>query len=269
VKKSVAVSVLATMTALTALVGPSAVEARSVPKLTGGVALSNPPQFAQFNGIKDGGAGSVTYTNFDEPVTDTDVNVWSVAGEHVIHFQVENDAPGSANVVVDSIVALSPTASRFSGHWEPGDENLVFEGVVSGTGIEWQLFDEEDQLVASATGTIDPSDGSLAGNGTEPDPLPPFTWSADAGTAHRVFNFTAPITCANVDLTAKTAKVLYDVPDGDGFPYEGNVLFRVKDGGKNGTGDTYEHAGVAGDATCSTSPTFYSYDVIGGDLKVH
>jgi hypothetical protein len=273
VKKSVAFSVLATI-ALATFAGP-AVEAKPVPKLTGGVALEGPPQYVQFNGIKDGApdSGSVTYTNFDTVVTDTSVNVWSVVGTHEIDFQVDGDPPGSATVTIPigSVVALSPTSSQFSGTWStaPGpDDDADFLGVVSGAEVEWQLFDDGVLIGSSTSGTIDTTDGSVAGTGVLPDNVTGFVWSADAGTAHRVFHFTAPITCASINLSAKTAAVTYDVPNGDGFPYTGDVLFRVEDNGNPGTNDTYGHRPFVG-SNCAASDAITDYNVIAGNLKVH
>ena len=82
-----------------ALVTPSAVLAAPTPKATGGIALSSPMQYVQFNAFdygSTGDRGTVKYANFDYASPGS--GVWNIGGTYPLVFEYLGDVVHSMTV---------------------------------------------------------------------------------------------------------------------------------------------------------------------------
>ena len=240
-----------------------------VPKVTGSVALSGPPQYASFNAFQQTPVkGSITYTNFGYyPVLGT--GVWTVAPWTSLTVHFGGDYAHTVNVT--SIVPTSTNSVDFSGNGSYPGYTWTITGSVNGSNIAFQIvyLTGLPGYTFNAVGTIAP-DGSMSGTAT--DTLSRYlTWSTPPASAQEVFSYTAAVTCASVNnaVTPGTATFGFTIPVG--VPLAGtNVVVYVTDGGSPGPGnDTWAHGVDSGPGACTTADASTPYPIISGNLVVH
>lgn len=268
-RKSVALTVVGAMLTITAAMSSPA-GAKPSPKVTGGIELSSPAQYVEFNAFDQApkaDKGSVTYTNFDYP--DADSGVWNISGlnELTFTFQGVEYEHHVDEIVIDPV---STTATEFTGTggYAPNGTLWTIEGVVDGNAVNYVITYTAGPLpgyTVEGQGTI-AEDGSILGTAT--DVYGNLTWVAPAGSASEVLHYTAPVTCASVDSGADTAAFSFVIPSGAdglaGLP----ILVRVTDGGSSGAGnDTYGH--TVSSESCDSAVGASNYPIVGGNLTVH
>jgi len=272
--RKVALLTLTTAFAVAALVVPSPVGAKPpTPKATGGVELSGPMQYLEFNAFDVGSAsdrGNVSYTNFEAEVTGS--GVWDVSDLAALVFNFEGIDYGHV-VTSLTIDPTSPTSTQFSGTgaYVPNGTEWTIEGQVTGSDISYEIVYTAGPLVPNpgysvqGSGTISAEDGSMSGTavGSFGDAL---LWTAPPGSASEVFHYTAPVTCAKV--TGDTAWFSYVVPADAPIAANTPLTFQVIDGGSPGAGVDTAGFSVSTDCDSSPAPT-NSYPVVDGNLAVH
>lgn len=247
-----------------------------IPKVTGGVELSTPLQYADFSAFQSTPAkGSITYTNFEYASPGTGVWNWSnTQGTYnpvTLDFYMLN-AHWLHTMTITSIDATSPNSLQFSatGVFNPNPGyTWTATGTITGSTVNINLLYTGLQAGStySLTGQI-ASDGSISGTATGANTG---TWSSPPGTVFEVLAFTSPVTCAivNDSNSPGTATFGYTVPAGLSIP-TWNVLVAVSDGGSPGAGnDTWAHGVAATFGDCGESIGMTNYPVVGGNLVVH
>lgn len=233
---------------------------------TGGIRMAGPLQYAAFNAFDYGATGdrgTVNYTNFEYPVAGT--GVWHVGGTYPLI--VTYGGLWAHTMTVDSVIPVSPTATKFSGTGVyDGDASYTWtvRGGVAGSAIWFDLTYTGTLAgyVFSAVGTIAP-DGSMSGTATDTLGQSPLTWAVPAGSVHEVFSYTASVSCAVI--SGADATFVFEIPAG--VPYAGTaVVAKIHDGGTPATnGDTWAH----GVATSACDGPVGLYAITGGNLVVH
>ncbi|HUZ40374.1 MAG TPA: hypothetical protein VMU68_03150 [Acidimicrobiales bacterium] len=265
----VSVGVALALSSLGMLVASSASAVNQpAPKVTGGVELSGPLQYASFSAFQTTPVkGSITYTNFSYAAPGS--GVWNLSAVIPIEFTIGGTYDHT--MTITSWNATSPNSITFTAtgtyNPDPIDYTWTATGTVVGSTVTINLV--YTGLGAgyslALAGTI-ASDGSMSGTETGSSSG---TWTSPADSAFEVFSFTAPVTCAFVDDAASPASATFGFTIPASVPLAGTpVVVNVIDGGSPGAGnDTWAHGVDTAPGACSGATT--SYPIIGGNLVVH
>lgn len=251
-------SALVAATLMTVLAVGTAAAVPAFLHATGGIGLSGPSQYVSFSAFDYGGTGdrgTVTYTNFEAPVSGS--GVWNVGGTYSLTTALAG-SPYVHTMTVDTVTPISTTATRFSGTgYYVADSSYTWTvtGVVSGSNISFDILYTGTAIgyIFHAVGTI-AADGSMSGTATDSLGNAPLTWSTPAGSVHEVLSYTAAM--SSVVVSGSTASFVYTIPAGN--PYSGTVVtMSMTDGGSPGAGhDTFTIFGTP-------------YTIVSGNLVVH
>lgn len=302
-RSKVPVTVIAVLAVIALVALPltaGAAPATLVGKVTGSVQLGNPLQFVSFDAFDFANIpdrGQVNYTNFevDDPAVGTNPGsmmwvpkgtyaggVWDPADPFYINFGFDGGTYPHV-MEFDSFAPLSYDSVTFDAHgWYAADPTFKWDatGTISNGSDEFDFIIEVTDdptgyrwTRATLEGVIDPTTGAAIGNAVD-DYVNEYgvssprsmTWSIPTDALEEVLSFSAPVTCALVSPTSKTATFTSAIPLGR--PGGGNsFLITVTDNGVPGTTDLYNHGWAS--SGCTAQSLFGPYPVTAGNLTVH
>jgi hypothetical protein len=238
-------------------------QAGATAKTTGSIQMSGPVQYASFDAFASTPVkGSISYTNFEFPVTGSGVWVPSVFN---MGFAVDPSTNVTATyaMTVKSFTPASPTSVTFTGTGDCGCGWIsTFDGTISSSALtlamtEINAGDPAETYALTASGTI-ASDGSVAGTWSDNYGIGRTGTFVIADIGYEVFHYVAPM--AHVIVSGSDAYFDFAIPAG--VPLAGTVVYvHVHDGGSPGAGnDTWSHG---------TSPdALTNYPIVSGNLTV-
>lgn len=256
-------------------VSVSAAAPAATPKATGGVELSAPMQYLEFNAFDYGAPandrGSVAYTNFTKAEPGTGVWMLSDEVDFVLQFTDPGIGERDHTMNVTSVTPLSAHKIAFTGtgynNGYQGTYDWSAHGIVDSS-VSPAEFSMDFVYTSQLAGMGGHLDGTITAGVISGDFTSDWgdgTWSATS--AYEVFSYTTQPNCVTVSSSTHKAAFSYVIPAGvslAGTP----VLWVMTDLGSPGA--VYDTLGFTTAFTgCDPTTSVPASTIVAGNLVVH